>query len=86
MDYRTAERAVNSFQLDETLLASIANLTGDQVFRTWTPVKFGNWLGKSNDVGRDLLWHFMVNEYAHTRLERLRDVGVRQRETIDDGH
>jgi hypothetical protein len=68
MDGETAQRAVNSFQLDESLLAAIANLTGDPTFRTWTPVKFGNWLGHSNDVGRDLHWHILVNEYAHTRL------------------
>jgi hypothetical protein len=69
MDFRTAERAVNSFQLDETLLASIANLTGDPTFRTWTPVKFANWLGVTGDAGRDLYWHVIVNEYAHTRLQ-----------------
>lgn len=69
MDFRTAERAINSFQLDESLLASIANLTGDPTFRTWTPVKFANWLGTSGDAGRDLHWHIMVNEYAHTRLQ-----------------
>jgi hypothetical protein len=68
MDGETAQRAVNSFQLDESLLAAIANLTGDPTFRTWTPVKFGNWLGHSGDVGRDLHWHILVNEYAHTRL------------------
>jgi hypothetical protein len=68
MDGPTAERAVNSFQLDESLLASVANLTGDPTFRTWTPIKFGNWLGRTGDVGRDLHWHILVNEYAHTRL------------------
>jgi hypothetical protein len=69
MDVHTAERAANSFQLDESLLASIANLTGDPVFRTWTPIKFGNWFGWTNDIGRDLHWHMIVNEYAHTRLQ-----------------
>jgi hypothetical protein len=68
MDGATAERAVNSFQLDESLLAAIANLTGDPTFRTWTPIKFGNWLGHTHDVGRDLHWHLLVTEYAHTRL------------------
>lgn len=71
MDGATAERAVNSFQLDESLLACIANLTGDGIFRTWTPVKFPNWLGMTNNVGRDLHWHMIVNEYAHERLCRL---------------
>jgi hypothetical protein len=73
MDHDTAERAVNSLQLDESLLAAIANLTGDPVFRTWTPVTFTNWVGMSGDVGRDLHWHFLVTEYAHTRLCRMRD-------------
>lgn len=73
MDFRIAERAVNSFQLDETLLASIATLTGDPTYRSWTPIKYGNWLGMSNDVGRDLHWHMIVTEYAHTRLLWTRD-------------
>ena len=68
MDFDTAERAINSFQLDESLMAAISDLTGDPTFRTWTPVKFPNWLGTTGDVARDLLWHFMVHEYAHTRL------------------
>jgi len=71
MDGATAERAVNSFQLDESMLACIADMTGDPVFRTWTPVKFPNWLGITNNVGRDLHWHIIVNEYAHERLCRL---------------
>jgi hypothetical protein len=75
MDFKTAERAVNSFQLDESLLSSIANITGDPVFRTWLPqaTRFGTWLGRTNDVGRDLHWHMIANEYAHTRLQWMRD-------------
>jgi len=68
MDLRTAERAVNSFQLDESLCSSLANLTGDPTFRLWNPAKFGNWLGHSDDIGRDLYWHIACNEYAHERL------------------
>ncbi|MFN8051808.1 MAG: hypothetical protein U0Q22_10250 [Acidimicrobiales bacterium] len=68
MDFATAERAINSFQLDESLMAAIASLTGDPTFRTWTPVQFPHWLGTTGDVARDLLWHFMVHEFAHTRL------------------
>ena len=75
MDFETAERAINSFQLDESLMAAISDLTGDPVFRTWTPVKFPNWLGTTGDVARDLLWHFMVHEYAHTRLLALSTAG-----------
>lgn len=75
MDFETAERAINSFQVDESLMAAISDLTGDPVFRTWTPVKFPNWLGTTGDVARDLLWHFMVHEYAHTRLLSLSTAG-----------
>jgi hypothetical protein len=67
------ERAVNSFQCDETLLALIANLTGDPVFRTWTPIKFPVWRSIRRDVPRDLFWHAVVNEYAYTRLIQTRD-------------
>lgn len=64
-----AERAVNSLQFDESLLACLANLTGDPVFRTWAPHKFPTWLGSPDqDAARDLHWHMLVNEYAHTRL------------------
>lgn len=72
MDFATAERAMNSLQLDESLLAAIAEVTGDETFRTWAPMKFPNWLGSpTGDIARDLLWHFHVNEYAHTRLRQL---------------
>ena len=76
LDKFTAERAVNSFQLDETLLASIANLTGDPTFRTWAPNKFGNWFGWSNDIARDFHWHMVVTEYAHTRLQWIADAAA----------
>ena len=67
------ERAVNSFQLDESVCAMLADLTGDPVFRTWTPVKFPAWISVGRDVPRELFFHACVCEYAHTHLERLRD-------------
>jgi hypothetical protein len=67
------ERAVNSFQLDESLMASIANLTGDVVFRSWTPLRFSPWLTIHRDVARDLYWHALVHEYAHDRLRQMRN-------------
>ncbi len=76
MDWQTAERAINSFQLDESLLGAITELTGDPTFRTWTPVRFTNWLGQTGDVARDLLWHIMVHEYAHTRLTQLSEHAI----------
>jgi hypothetical protein len=67
------ERAVNSFQLDESVCAMLASLTGDATFRTWTPVKFPAWISVRRDVARELFFHAVVTEYAHTWLERLRD-------------
>ena len=67
------ERAVNSFQLDESVCAMLAGLTGEVVFRTWTPVKFPAWISVRRDVPRDLFFHACVCEYAHTHLERLGD-------------
>ncbi|MFZ9887219.1 MAG: DUF6999 family protein [Myxococcota bacterium] len=66
------ERAVNSFQLDESLLGFLADLTGDPVFRTWTPLRFPAWLNIARDVPRDLYWHAIVNELAHGRLCAMR--------------
>ncbi len=65
------ERAVNSFQLDENICAMLAGLTGDPVFRTWTPVPVPAWIAGCRDVPRELFWHAAVCEYAHTRLEQL---------------
>lgn len=73
------ERAVNSFQLDESLLGYLANLTGDAIFRTWTPNKFFPHLNIAREVPRDLYWHAIVNEFAHERLVRMkraRDAGA----------
>lgn len=72
LDEKTAERALNSFQFDESLMVCLANLTGDPVFRTWTPFPFQTWLGSpTHDIARDLHWHMLLNEYAHTRLLKL---------------
>lgn len=65
------ERAVNSFQLDEDIGAMLAGLTGDPIFRTWTPVRVPAWIAGCRDVPRELFWHAAVCEYAHTRLEQL---------------
>lgn len=73
------ERAVNSFQLDESLLGYLANLTGDVVFRTWVPLRFSAWLNIARDVPRDLYWHAIVNELAHARLCALRDARESER-------
>jgi len=69
---RTIERAVNSFQLDESLLAAIANMTGEESLRALTPVKFTHWVGTTGDPARDLHWHILVHEEAYGRLLRLK--------------
>jgi hypothetical protein len=66
------ERAVNSFQFDESICAMLASLTGDDTFRTWTPNKFPMWISVRRDVPKELLWHAAVTEYAHTHLASLR--------------
>jgi hypothetical protein len=65
------ERAVSSFQLDEGICAMLAGLTGDPIFRTWTPVHVPAWIAGCRDVPRELFRHAAVCEYAHTRLEQL---------------
>ncbi|MCB9660879.1 MAG: hypothetical protein R3B40_19310 [Polyangiales bacterium] len=72
-DEPVLERAINSFQFDESLLTTLANLTGDDTFRSWTPVKFPTWLGSPTfDPARDLHWHMLVHEYAYHQLLRHR--------------
>lgn len=65
------ERAVNSFQLDESVLSMLAGLTGDSTFRTWTPNKFSMWVSVARDVPHELYLHASVCEYAHTHLASL---------------
>lgn len=65
------EQAVNSFSLDESLLAHLADITGDERFRAWvTPQSLG-WPEINRDVPRALYRHALVHEYAHTQLCRL---------------
>jgi hypothetical protein len=72
-DDETLERAVNSFQLDESLLTAIANLTGEEPLRALAPVKFTHWLGTpTGDPARDLHWHFLLHEQTYERLLRLK--------------
>jgi len=78
---REYERAVCSFQLDESLMAMLANLTGDDAFRGWTPMKFFPFLYIPWDVPRLLFWHCVVHEYAHGRLV---EAWAEQRALLDD--
>jgi hypothetical protein len=65
------EQAVNSFQLDEPLLAHLADITGDDRFRAWSAHQSLAWLDIARDVPRALYLHAVVHEYAHTHLCRL---------------
>jgi hypothetical protein len=65
------ERGVNSFQLDQSLCAAIAGVTGDPAFLAWTPLKFAAYVTTWRDVPRDLYWHAAVDEMAHGRLKRI---------------
>lgn len=65
------EQAVNSFQLDEPLMAHIADITGDGLFRAWGGQQSLGWLEIKRDVPRALYMHAVVHEYAHTHLCRL---------------
>jgi hypothetical protein len=65
------EQAVNSFQLDEPLLAHLADITGDDRFRAWSAHQSLAWLEIDRDVPRALYLHAVVHEYAHTHLCRL---------------
>lgn len=67
------QRAVHSLQLDETLLACLAELTGDVTFRTWRPEGFTIQPRTSRDVPRAVYAHAAICEYAHARLRELRD-------------
>jgi hypothetical protein len=67
------ERAVNSFQLDESLLGYIAEITGDPVFRSWPPKRFLAGPHLFRNTPRELSWHAIVNEFAHGRLLQMRD-------------
>jgi hypothetical protein len=66
-------RAVHSLQLDETLLACLAELTGDMTFRTWRPEGFVVQPRTARDVPRAVYAHAVICEYAHARLRQLRD-------------
>jgi len=61
-------RAVHSLQLDESVLSCLAELTGDDLFRTWKPAGYVPIVRTNRDVPRDLFAHAVIHEYAHARL------------------
>jgi hypothetical protein len=66
-------RAVHSLQLDESLLAILAELTDDPMFLQWKPAGYIPIVRTNRDVPRDLFAHAVIHEYIHARLlQRLR--------------
>lgn len=61
-------RAVHSLQLDESVLGCVAELTGDDVFRSWKPAGYNPIVRTNRDVPRDLFAHAVIHEYVHARL------------------
>jgi len=61
-------RAVHSLQLDESVLGCLAELTGDEVFRSWKPAGYNPIVRTNRDVPRDLFAHAVIHEYIHSRL------------------
>jgi len=61
-------RAVHSLQFDESLLNCLAELTDDDVFRSWKPAGYIPIIRTNRDVPRDLFAHAVIHEYAHARL------------------
>jgi len=61
-------RAVHSLQLDESVLSCLAELTGDDLFRTWKPAGYIPIVRTNRDVPRDLFAHAVIHEYIHARL------------------
>ena len=71
------EQAVNSFQLDESLMTHLADITGDSLFQGWSRPRSMAWLEVGRDVPRALYMHAVVHEYSHTHLRRLaRDMSL----------
>jgi hypothetical protein len=61
-------RAVHSLQLDESVLGCVAELTGDDVFRSWKPSGYIPIVRTNRDVPGDLFAHAVIHEYIHARL------------------
>lgn len=71
------ERSINSLQLDESLMAVLAGVTGDVVFRTWRPRHPMVSIEIARDVPREVYWHAVIDEYAHGRLRQMAEEAKR---------
>jgi Family of unknown function (DUF6999) len=67
-EYRTA---VHSMRLDETILALLADITGDETFLRWRPGTLTVRADSAVDVPRAVYEHAVICEYAHGHLVRL---------------
>jgi hypothetical protein len=65
------QRAVHSLRLDESLLAVLADLTGDPVFLRWRPGTAVVRVDSTLDVPRAVYEHAVICEQAHERLREL---------------
>ncbi len=65
------DRAVHSLRLDESLLAILADLTGDETFMRWRPGTNVVRVDSGTDVPRAVYEHAVICEYAHAHLLRL---------------
>lgn len=63
-------RAVHSLRLDTHLMAVLADITGDPVFRTWAPAGVPVRVDSRLEVPRAVYEHAVICEYAHERLRQ----------------
>ncbi|WP_144393096.1 DUF6999 family protein [Pleionea sediminis] len=72
------ERAALSLQFDESLFASLSNMTGDDYFRCLCPMKYTHWLRYQFDVVKDLRWHMISIDYAYNQMMSIKKKQVSQ--------
>ncbi|SDD06567.1 DUF6999 family protein [Glycomyces harbinensis] len=64
-------RAVHSMRFDDSILAILADLTGDPTFLRWQNGDLSVRADSNTDVPRAVYRHAVVCEYAHAHLRRL---------------
>ncbi len=70
---KEGERAALSLQLDQSLMTSLANLTGDDFYRTLCPMRFTQYTRYHINVVQDLRFHMMTLDFAFYRLTQLHE-------------
>jgi hypothetical protein len=70
-------RAVHSLRLDASLLAILAELTGDSTLLAWRPAGLQLRVDSNADVPRLVYEHAVLCEYAHFRLSQLQKMSKR---------